>query len=314
MERNVNYALVGLFVSIVTIAGLVFALWLARSYEPENNDYYTVLFSGAINGLAEGSIVRYRGVEVGNVIDIRLDEKNPKIIKVDIEIIAQTPISRNSSAKLKPQGITGISFIELSTPDLKGLPPKGEFSEPYPVIRGEESGFDVIIRELPELAHQAGSVLKRLEGFLSSENAERLSNIIVNLDNASTKINLGLDEVQDLPEKVAIVLDDAHDLVLQIENTLNGLDETFEEAKSAVPELKESLENIRETSQSIRTIITANEGHINKFADQGLSELTAFLSEARDVLENTNSLIEKIEENPSQFVYQPNGYGVEIKP
>ena len=78
MERDANYALVGLSTLILVLGIAIFGVWLARiSF---NRDYalYDIIFQGPINGLSQGGEVRFNGIKVGEVTKIELYKPNPK--------------------------------------------------------------------------------------------------------------------------------------------------------------------------------------------------------------------------------------------
>jgi len=53
MERNANYALVGLISALLVIALLVFVVWLAGSGFSKTYDVYDVIFDGPVRGLSK---------------------------------------------------------------------------------------------------------------------------------------------------------------------------------------------------------------------------------------------------------------------
>jgi len=71
-------------------------------------------FTGDVTGLGVGSAVRYRGVPVGTVRDIRLDPTNVEQVQVLMDVSADAPIKEDTIAQLALQGITGVAFIQLT--------------------------------------------------------------------------------------------------------------------------------------------------------------------------------------------------------
>ena len=142
MERRVNYILVGVF-SLVLVAGFVFfVLWAHNRGNGKVMNHYLIYFSQAINGLSLGGSVRYMGVGIGQVEAIGLDTSTsyPRV-QVMVTIDATVPVVQGTVATLKPSGITGFSFIDLST-DSPSTVPLPQVAGSLPVIRSESSGFD----------------------------------------------------------------------------------------------------------------------------------------------------------------------------
>src|SRR6516162_8604450 len=107
MERNANYALVGLISTMLLIALIVFVFWLTNFALSAKYDVYDIVFHGPIQGLSKGGDVQFNGIKVGEVTDLSLDKKDPNLVVAVARVTADTPIRVDSVATLEPQGITG---------------------------------------------------------------------------------------------------------------------------------------------------------------------------------------------------------------
>ena len=111
-------------------------LWIASGGNVRKKvDLYLVIEEESVAGLNLNAPVKYDGVEVGKVSDIRLDPVNPEKVRLTFVIEHGTPIKADTVAVLKTQGLTGIAYVELSggTRDAPLLLASAQ--EPYPVIR-----------------------------------------------------------------------------------------------------------------------------------------------------------------------------------
>src|SRR5215472_4658683 len=131
MERNANYALVGLISTILLIAMIVFIFWLANFALSAKYDTYQVVFHGSVSGLTRGGDVQFNGIKVGEVSDIKLDAQDPNLVITTVRLRSDTPVRQDSSAPLEPQGITGVNYIQItagtpSKPLLKEVTPSGK--------------------------------------------------------------------------------------------------------------------------------------------------------------------------------------------
>src|SRR5512134_3843023 len=107
MEPKVNYALVGLFLALLSGALLAGVLWLSRTdYRGVYDRYYTFM-DESVSGLSRDSYVRYHGVDVGRVKDIILDPNNPEQVRLALDIVRGTAIKEDTVAILETQGLTG---------------------------------------------------------------------------------------------------------------------------------------------------------------------------------------------------------------
>src|SRR4051812_12687871 len=100
VEREANYAAVGAFVVLVVVMGSLFVYWYSDSREHRDYTRYEIYFDGSVSGLERGSAVRYLGVDVGRVVDMRVDSRDPSRVQVIVDIDSSAPISHKTIAEL----------------------------------------------------------------------------------------------------------------------------------------------------------------------------------------------------------------------
>ena len=88
-------------------------------------NYYDVIFEN-VSGLSRASDVRFNGLSVGQVVSIGLSERHVGMVSARIEVNAGTPINEDTSAQLASQGVTGVSFVSLTSGRDDAAPLKGE--------------------------------------------------------------------------------------------------------------------------------------------------------------------------------------------
>ena len=101
METRTNHLLVGTFV-LLLVAGLVaFIIWAVKAdADPKVTDYH-VYFAGSVSGLSNVNEVRYRGVPIGTVTDIRIDPEKVERVRVTLDVSGDTPIKEDSIASIE---------------------------------------------------------------------------------------------------------------------------------------------------------------------------------------------------------------------
>jgi phospholipid/cholesterol/gamma-HCH transport system substrate-binding protein len=170
MEKDAKYFTVGVFVSLVLLVLVAFSIWLTGTHDLSRHDRYTIYFTDPVAGLNDESLVKYKGIDVGKIVALRLSPDRNDLVKADIEVKAGTPIHAATTAVIESQGITGQSYIELATDNADQAPPMRLADEPYPVLKGSGSQFDKFMAELPALGKQMGTTLSSLDTTLSSVN------------------------------------------------------------------------------------------------------------------------------------------------
>lgn len=187
METERHYFRVGLYVLGLSLALAAFAIWLT-SDGLNNSRAYRIYFAESVSGLSEGSLVKYRGVTVGKVMKIAIDRKDPRLIRVDVDIDDETPVKVGTVAGLKLQGITGAIFVELSggTPNAPDLAQAQDVR--VPVIPSQESSIATLMNLLPQITNSLSKFTDQLSKIASDENIERFNETLGNLSAISSDL------------------------------------------------------------------------------------------------------------------------------
>ena len=148
MESDVKYTLVGLFVIVLGATTLAVVAWLTSATDQRAYDLYRLYSIESVAGLNLNASVTYKGVAVGQVVSIRLDQQFPDWVELILRIERGTPIRKETTATLVAQGITGLAYVELSG---------GGESEP---LRPTEEDPMPVIKSSPSLVAQVTSALQ----------------------------------------------------------------------------------------------------------------------------------------------------------
>lgn len=309
MERDANYAAVGAFVLLVIVMGALFVYWYSDSREHRDYTRYEIYFEGSVSGLERGAAVRFLGVDVGRVSDMRVDTRDAVRVQVIADIDSTAPISEATVAELSLQGITGLLYIDLirnnGSRRLSAVVP----SEKYPVIRSVRSNFDVLLSSLPDLIGIVSGVAERAAMVLSDENLASVSRTLSNLDKATAGLPETMREIRSL---VADLRDATAEINAVAQNARSVTESAGPEVVAALKRVREVTENLATTSGRIDKLVEENRADIRSFTREGLPELERFLREGRAAAREIRDLSRSLREDPSQLLYQQSPEGVEI--
>jgi hypothetical protein len=76
MTSKSGYMLVGAFVLVLAAAFIWGILWISAGGTPQSLTRYVVYMTDSVSGLNVDAPLRYRGVDVGKVEQISIDNKN----------------------------------------------------------------------------------------------------------------------------------------------------------------------------------------------------------------------------------------------
>src|ERR1700738_3576397 len=97
----------GVFVIGLAIAAAFFFVWLQSSGH-RDDVLYRIHFTESVSGLALGDPVKFHGVDVGTVKVMKIDEKDPRRVEVEVGLRKDAPVKTDTKATLKLKGITGV--------------------------------------------------------------------------------------------------------------------------------------------------------------------------------------------------------------
>ena len=309
MEREANYAAVGAFVVIAALLGALFVYWYSDTREHRDYNRYEIYFTGSVSGLDKGGAVRYLGVGVGRVVDIRIDPRDSSRVQVIVDIDARTPVSAHTVAELQLQGITGLLYIDLSEDHNQRPTPPPVAGLRYPVIRSAPSRFDVFLASLPELVAGANDVVKRADRLLSNENLSAVSAAVGNLDKASSRLP---QTVHDLNSLIGELRAASTELTASARSAHELLDSAQPDVRQTLERVRTIGDNLANASIQLNKVIGENRQDIRNFTREGLPEIERFVIEGRAAARDIQALANSLRENPNQLLYQQPERGVEI--
>ena len=311
MERDAKYAAVAIFALLAIASAFAFVWWYSGRGDHRAYERYEIYFNGSVSGLAQGSPVRYLGVDVGRVENLSVDHANPGRVKILVEVDNTTPLSGATRARLGLLGMTGLLYIDLQQD------PEGNAAEPlaqgerYRVIVSRKGDIQAFLEKLPDLVGNAGAVMSRIERLLDDENLKAVTDSLDNIRRAS----------QDLPafsQDAAALAADLRRTATEVEalsQRMNGL------LASSQPDIQASLAGMRaasdglaKTAASLERIIARNEAGLSQFASSGTAELQQLVIDVRDASAEVRALARSLRENPSGLLREKEESGVEIAP
>jgi phospholipid/cholesterol/gamma-HCH transport system substrate-binding protein len=329
METRASYFLVGVFVLALITSLFGFVAWLSRFELQDESTYYYVYFKGAVTGLSVGSTVRYRGVPVGTVTDISIDSENVELIQVTLSIKRNTPIKADTIASLQLQGITGLSFVQLTggTRDSPMLEPRP--GKRRATIPSRPSAIEQVFENAPELLAQLGTVAVRAAEVLNPENQQRISAILENIAVFSGTLSRSSGSIESIVDDTAATLSDVrrtaeslNQLAAQLAGLSNELGgdakKFFADTSQLTRDANATIADVRKTAQAfgrladdLDKIVVSSGTPIRDFTSSGLYELSQFVAEARVLVASLTRLAYQLERDPARFLFGDQQKGFE---
>lgn len=267
METRANYALIGAFVVLATVAILGFVLWLGNSQFRQDFKAYDIVFEGPVS-LEEGSSVRYIGIKVGEVSWVRIDRADTSKVRARIRIDRETPVREDSTASIQLAGITGTTFVQISAGTAQAL--EAQAGQPVPVIRSERTQLDELFAGGTQVLGKANLTVEQLNSLLTDENIEAFANTLGNLDTITSSMAA------------------SGGLIAQASDTLKDVSNAsirFDAASASLQKFGETADvNIKGVSDQIGSLVS-DMRIVTESANTSIQESTRAVSAAADAIE-----------------------------
>jgi phospholipid/cholesterol/gamma-HCH transport system substrate-binding protein len=309
MEREGNYAAVGAFVLLVTAMAALFVYWYAGGRDARDYQRYEIYFEGSVSGLNRGGSVRYLGVDVGRVHDIRIDKRAASRVQVIADIDKDAPVSAGTVAELSLQGVTGLLYIDLLANRGNKAMMEPVPSDQYPVINSARSNFDVFISSLPDLVARGSALVERVAKILSDENIAAVSATIANIDKATAQMPATMREINVLVTDLRATSAEFRATALSVRSVT---DEAGPEVTQALARVREVADNLATTTAQLDQMLAENRQDVRAFLRDSLPEMQRLLRDSRAAAQEFRALSQSLKSNPAQILFQPPTRGVEI--
>ncbi len=299
MARKTSKFTLGLFVTIGILIGVMIIIWVGATKYFEKGDVFAIYFDESVQGLQVDSNVKYRGVEVGRVMKIRVAPDN-RLVEVITKIQLRGLAGRDVVAQLKTAGITGIVFVELDR--LEGKEPvlgrSLSFEPSYPVICSRPSDIKQIragltdIYERVQLIDFAGisdqlkGAAKSVDRFFTSRSLQKA---IQNLEEASTSMD------QMMKKMDRIVAEG------KVDRVLNEAKEGLASARHLMGTLESDIRGMKlqERSESVQQLTDNIDYRTQRLAAQA----ETLLRSLRENSQRLDRVLERIENKPSDLIF-----------
>jgi phospholipid/cholesterol/gamma-HCH transport system substrate-binding protein len=288
MARKTSKFLVGLFIIAGSLIAAVAIIWVGAIRYFQAGKQYVTYFDESVQGLQKDSEVKYRGVTVGRVDDIRIAPDN-RLIAVIMNISMREEAVKNLVAQLQLTGITGLVFVnlDLQKPEDLEITPKIDFVSEYPVIPSKPSEYkrllgsvEEIVNKIKELdlktvSEQVKATVGAIEKFVESK---EMKGIMANVEAATTNL-------KNISAQIDKVVTEGH-----VQKTMVEVRATLEGARNLFAGLRKDLDEVKLPQIGGRTRSL-------------LAKVEATTAKLKDTSDKLGQLAERLEYQPSDLLF-----------
>jgi phospholipid/cholesterol/gamma-HCH transport system substrate-binding protein len=297
METKVNFTLVGAFVLLLGAVLVAGVLWLASGGAFQKKyDLYQAIENESVAGLNVNAPVKFNGVAVGKVQDIRLDSANPERVILLFAIEHGTPIKADTEAVLKTQGLTGIAYVELSGGTANAPPLLAMAGNDYPVIRTKPSLAARLENVLTTVLAKLDSTSSSINAILSPENQAAFKSTLADIATVAHTIAARKDSLDAGIINAARTLENAARLTAQARPVVDRIGR----GAGAVEKMGNA---VALTSTTAGKTVNAIGSDVKRFTAETLPELERLLGELSVLSTSLRRLSEQTERNTTGVLF-----------
>ncbi len=319
MSKQANPRLVGAFVVVGVLLAFVIVALIGSLRALRARQTFVIYFPSSVSNLNVGAKVKWKGVPVGQVSDIRirwnqdaLSNEIPVFVSIELDRLGmdldnpkvlQKEIANGMRARMDVESlISGMMYIELNY--VQNAPPPQYFQKEhlYPELPASPSPFDAIGDVAFEIADNfrqfdfrrvsdnLNASLERANRLMDDIDAAGISRSVKSAANTVTSLAAS-PQVTTLLEDAAKTMRNLQELTAKLEKTADPLPGQVD-ALSA--ELARTMASVREAADSLKAGMSDNSRTMMSL-DAALRELAAAARAARE-------LTGFLERNPSALI------------
>jgi phospholipid/cholesterol/gamma-HCH transport system substrate-binding protein len=225
MKLRATNLMIGTTTLAVIAAVFVGFLGIRKIHSVQQRSLLRIVFEGSASGLRKGGSVNFDGVQVGEILSLKLD--NPRNVVALVRVDNSAPIRKDTVVGLEFQGLTGLAAISL-TGGAATAPP----------VPADVDGIPTLTADLTEI-QSIRDTLHNVDRVLVGNRAT-IKDALLSFDSYSASLASKGDAIEKMVNKADSALAGFSGAMTKIDNLMPGL------AEGNSDQLFEKLKQIRE--------------------------------------------------------------------
>jgi len=219
-----------------------------------------------------------------------------------VRVVGDTPLRKDTHAKLALTGVTGVAIIQLSGGS-PGSPLLVGHDGEVPVIIADPSPFARLLANGQDLITNISQAAARANELLSKENVHRIERTLDHLDQTTGVIADEREDIRTLIKQLATATKQANDTLAESQKLVHNANGLIEgQGKATLESAQHAMASLEHSMASVDRLLNDNSDAINGGA-ASLGELAPALRELRDTLTSLRSITRRLDENPSGYLF-----------
>jgi len=229
MKARASNLMIGTTTLAVIAATFIGVLGFRKIHGIQQRGPLRIVFEGSASGLRKGGSVNFDGVQIGEILSLKLD--NPRKVVAFVMVDNSAPIRRDTVVGLEFQGLTGVAAISL-TGGAATAPPVPLDADGVPTLSADLSE----IQSIRDTLHNVDRVLVG--------NQATIKDGLLSFETYTASLASKGDAIEEVVGKADTAFASFGGAVTKIDNIMPGV------AYGKADELFEKLKSIREFAET----------------------------------------------------------------
>jgi phospholipid/cholesterol/gamma-HCH transport system substrate-binding protein len=303
MEARANYVAVGAFVLLVLVGIVLATLWLARVEFQTEYKFYQTHVAGSVSGLDAGAPVRLNGIDVGRVTRIDLDPANPQLVTLVMEIRGSIELHADAVASLETQGLTGISYMEISGGTLASPLLTAAHGGQYPAIASRPSSLQQVFDNAPEVLAHLLVIANRVEAVLDDKNRTAIAETLANLRDTTGVIDRRRKDIDRVISDAGKTMHNLSTASGVLDVLVANLEHTSGKADRLIASANTTFDRTSRLANDLDAVVRSSTPGLQRLTTTDTARLDQFLVDADRLTASLTRLSQGLERNPQQVLF-----------
>jgi phospholipid/cholesterol/gamma-HCH transport system substrate-binding protein len=229
MKARASNLMIGTTTLVVIAAAFIGVLGFRKIHGIQQRGPLRIVFEGSASGLRKGGSVNFDGVQIGEILSLKLD--NPRKVVAFVMVDNSAPIRRDTIVGLEFQGLTGVAAISL-TGGAATAPPVPLDADGVPTLSADLSE----IQSIRDTLHNVDRVLVG--------NQATIKDGLLSFETYTASLASKGDAIEEVVGKADTAFASFGGAMTKIDNIMPGV------AYGKADELFEKLKSIREFAET----------------------------------------------------------------
>lgn len=295
MDNKVNYTIIGVIGFLLVAAFIFMVFWMTSFKHSRQFDTYMTYFDQEVTGLQKQSGVRFNGIKVGYITDIKFDPDNLQKVEIFMHVDPKVPVTTSTVAIIESAGFTGGKYVALKALKSKAPLLKLKKGEKYIVIPSQESMIEDLESSLKKVSKEMQQTIASINQLVGPANRRSVNESLANvakITNVIAKNSKKIDESLSSMQKI-------------LANTSTASKEfpaMVKQARETLASFEDTADKLNQTGAKVNVAVGRTSTAIQNVSDQLLPSAEQLLAQINQMMSSFRTLSSELAQNPSILI------------